>query len=168
MGFEQEAFDAMMSDVRDNAAIWDEMHRAGKGEPFVLRHLAKHGPCAPSRLAAALGVSSGRISAVLGALEKKGYIERSIDPDDRRGIRVTLTPEGEEQILRYRNEMRERVCWVFSQMGERRSRELVDLVGEFATYMSLCHHDGPLPTPEQVDAAFEARALRRGGLPDAA
>lgn len=168
MGFEREAFDAMMDDVNVNAPIWDEMRRAGKGEPFVLRHLSKHGPCAPSQLAAALGVSSGRISAVLGALERKGYVERSIDPDDRRGIRVTLTAEGERRILHYRNEMRDRVCWVFSQMGERRSRELVDLIGEFATYMSLCRPGEPFPAPDRVAGAFEARARRRAGRGDAA
>lgn len=161
MGFEQEAFETIMGNANGNMSVWDEMRRAGKGEPFVLRHLAKHGSSTPSQLAAALRVSSGRISTVLGSLEKKGYVTRAIDPDDRRGIRVTLTAAGEEQINRYRDEMRERICWVFSQMGERRTRELVELADEFTAYLSMCRPGEPLPTPEQVRAAFAERESRR-------
>lgn len=157
MGFEQEAFEAIMGDASGGMSVWDEVRRAGKGESFVLRYLAKHGSATPSQLAAALKVSSGRISAVLGALEKKGYVVRAIDPEDRRGIRVTLTAAGEEQINRYRDEMRAHICWVFSQMGERRTRELVELIGEFSAYLSLCKPGGPTPTPEQVKEAFAGR-----------
>lgn len=161
MGFEQEAFDAMMADVgRSEMTLWDEMRRAGKGEPFVLKHLEENGPSAPSHLAAALKVSSGRISTMLGAMEKKGYITREIDPNDRRGIKVTLTDRGREQVERYREDMRERICWVFSQMGERRTRELLDLAGEFSVYMSLCKPGAPMPTAEQVAEAFAKRVKR--------
>lgn len=160
MGFEQEAFESIMGNATGSMTVWDEMRRVGRGEPFVLHYLAKHGPSAPSQLAAALKVSSGRISTVLGALERKGYVTRSIDPKDRRGIRVTLTDAGNERIGRYRDEMRERICWVFSQMGERRTRELVDLTGEFTAYLSLCKPGGPMPTPEQVRDAFAERETR--------
>lgn len=158
MGFEQEAFEALSD--RACSGMWDDMRRASKGEPFALRHLAKHGPSTPSQLAAALKVSSGRVSAVLGSLERKGYITREIDPHDRRGILVRLTDAGRDRIERYREDMRRKVCWVFSQMGERRTREFVDLMGEFTVYMSLCRPDEPLPTPEQVRAAFAERESR--------
>ena len=46
-------------------------------------------------------------------------------------------------------------------MGERRTREFVDLVSEFTTYMSICpSRDEPRPTAEQVREAFVERGKR--------
>ena len=39
-------------------------------------------------------VSSGTMTNLLDQLEKAGLIERSHNPDDRRGIIIALTPKG--------------------------------------------------------------------------
>lgn len=39
-------------------------------------------------------VSASRLSRILEGLEKKGYLKRTIAPDDRRSIVVSLTPKG--------------------------------------------------------------------------
>nr|WP_240951051.1 MarR family transcriptional regulator [Bifidobacterium sp. DSM 109959] len=127
----------------------------GAGEVFVIRMLAHQGTMSPSQLADAMNVTSGRISAVLSALEKKGQVIRSVDPDDRRAVRVELTDAGRERGRKDMQEMRDAVCWIFSQMGERRTREFVELVREFSTYMLICKPGQPRPTPEEVSKAFE-------------
>ena len=99
-------------------------------------------------------------STVLSSLEKKGWVTRDIDSKDRRIIRVNLTDSGREQSHRMIEEMRSAICWIFSQMGERRTREFVDLVSEFTTYMSICHPGQPRPTAEQVREAFVERGKR--------
>ena len=114
----------------------------------------------PSQLASSLKASSGRISTVLAALEKKGLITRDIDPDDRRIIRVNLTDAGRERSKCDLEEVRSAICWIFSQMGERRTREFVDLLSEFSTYMAICHPGAPRPTPDEVRAAFAERDRR--------
>jgi DNA-binding MarR family transcriptional regulator len=139
----------------------EKLSRSHQGESFVLRHLVRQESMTPSQLAAALRSSSGRISAVLGSLERKGLITRRIDPDDRRTIRVSITDEGREREEREHEAMRSSICWIFTQMGERRTREFVDLATEFSTYLSVCRPDAPRPTPEQVDAAFEKLARMR-------
>ncbi|WEV64977.1 MarR family winged helix-turn-helix transcriptional regulator [Bifidobacterium sp. ESL0732] len=155
MGFEQEALQTLRDEVHSNkSAMWHEVEGASKGEPFVLRHLLKHGTQTPSRLADALHASSGRISALLGSMEKKGYVTRKIDDHDRRNILVSLTPKGTEQAERDRDDIDSVVRWIFSQMGERRTREFVDLVKEFITYMSVCEPGAPRPSAEEVSKAF--------------
>ena len=99
-------------------------------------------------------VTSGRISTLLAALEKKGLIEREVDPNDRRIVHVNLTEQGRAKAKQQREDMRDAVCWVFSQMGERRTREFVDLTEEFATYMTICIPGQPRPTAEEVKQAF--------------
>lgn len=69
-------------------------------------------------------------------------------------VHVSLTEAGRERAERQRESMREAICWIFSQMGERRAREFVELTEEFTTYMSLCMPGKPRPTPEEVAKAF--------------
>ena len=133
--------------------------RGAQGEMFVLRELAFQGPRTPSQLAEAMGATSGRVSTILAALTKKDWIVRTADPKDRRSVVVELSDEGRRAFRQHGDELVKRLEWVFSQMGERRTRDFVGLLGEFMTYLSICNPDGPEPTSEQVQAAF-ARSRR--------
>ena len=151
MGFERESFDKLMKVVwGKKSQMQQAMSRDSKGEPFIIRELEFKGAQTPSQLATALKVTSGRISTLLAALEKKGLIEREVDPNDRRIVHVNLTEQGRAKA----KQQREAVCWVFSQMGERRTREFVDLTEEFATYVTICIPGQPRPTAEEVKQAF--------------
>lgn len=48
----------------------------------------------PSQLYARLRRSSGGMTKILKRLEASGCVERTPDPEDGRGMRVTLTPRG--------------------------------------------------------------------------
>ncbi|KFI74056.1 transcriptional regulator [Bifidobacterium minimum] len=87
-------------------------------------------------------------------LERKGFVTRDMDPDDRRTVLVNLTSLGREEVERGYEEMRSSICWIFQQMGERRTREFVALTKEFSTYMSLCKPGEPRPSAEEIAAAF--------------
>lgn len=171
MGYEREALDELFAAVvMKRSEMQTRLMRSGKGEPFVLRYLQHHGTSTPTMLASALKATSGRVSALLSILERKGYVTREVDPADRRTILVNLTADGRREVERGYEEMRSAVCWIFRQMGERRTREFVDLTCEFATYMSVCRPGEPRPAPEEVDRAFaeekERRARTREALHD--
>ncbi|MEU8761030.1 MarR family transcriptional regulator [Streptomyces sp. NPDC048659] len=55
------------------------------GEPYTL---------SPRQLTATLMITTGGMTGRLDKLERSGLITRSPDPNDRRGLRVTLTEEG--------------------------------------------------------------------------
>lgn len=155
MGFERESFDRLMKAVwGKKSQMQQAMSRDSKGEPFIIRELEFRGAQTPSQLAAALKVTSGRISTLLAALGKKGLIEREVDPNDRRIVHVNLTEQGRAKAKQQREDMYDAICWVFSQMGERRTCEFVDLTEEFATYMTICIPGRPRPTAEEVKRAF--------------
>ncbi|OZG62841.1 MarR family transcriptional regulator [Bifidobacterium lemurum] len=162
MSWELDAVTELMGKIkRLRSSATDRLGRAVKGEPAVLHELLVNGTMTPSQLAVASHNSSGRISTLLSTLEKKGYITREIDPKDRRNILVNLTDAGRGKGEEYVEEMRAMMCWVFQQMGERRTREFVDLIVEFMTYSSLCVPGEPRPTRAQIDAAFAADAGRK-------
>jgi DNA-binding MarR family transcriptional regulator len=52
----------------------------------------------PSELSDGLAVTRANVSNLLNALEKEGCVRRDFDPDNRRSILVSLTPEGHKTI----------------------------------------------------------------------
>lgn len=52
------------------------------------------GPLTPSEISARLIVPSATMTATLDTLERRGWIERRTNPDDRRSILVTVTEDG--------------------------------------------------------------------------
>ncbi|MFN7419058.1 MAG: MarR family winged helix-turn-helix transcriptional regulator [Alphaproteobacteria bacterium] len=61
----------------------------------LLNHLvARGGTESPARLARALQVSKGAVTALLKRLEARGLVHLSQDPRDGRAKIITLTPEG--------------------------------------------------------------------------
>ncbi len=54
----------------------------------------------PSDVARALGVSRAAATTFIQRLEAKGLVETTTDPDDDRGVRVTLSRHGLEVLLR--------------------------------------------------------------------
>lgn len=161
MGFEQEAVSELYASVwGDRSTMQREFTRGAHGEQFVLRELSMKGDA--NAIAIGIGAAGQfrphlHCAVVSG---EKGWVTRDIDSKDRRIIRVNLTDSGREQSHRMIEEMRSAICWIFSQMGERRTREFVDLVSEFTTYMSICHPGQPRPTAEQVREAFVERGKR--------
>jgi DNA-binding MarR family transcriptional regulator len=74
-----------------------------RGEVGVLGALRFAGPkqqLSPTQLFKGLMLSSAGITSRLDRLERRGYVKRSRDPDDRRGVLVELTDSGREVLDR--------------------------------------------------------------------
>jgi len=56
-------------------------------------NLLEHGARSPTALAAALGLTTGSVTALIDRLERRQLVERARHPDDRRGIMVSATPK---------------------------------------------------------------------------
>jgi DNA-binding MarR family transcriptional regulator len=65
---------------------------------FKTLHMLRRGGspyrATPGELAKELGMSAAALTNRLDALERRGYVERSHDRDDRRKVVATLTPTG--------------------------------------------------------------------------
>ncbi|WP_030758908.1 MarR family winged helix-turn-helix transcriptional regulator [Streptomyces griseus] len=71
------------------------------GEFDVLATLRRSGApytLSPRELTATLMITTGGMTGRLDKLEKAGLLTRSPDPNDRRGLRVTLTERGRELV----------------------------------------------------------------------
>lgn len=77
---------------RLEAAGFDDIPKNG---PFVLGGMANRG-FAAADLIRELRVSKQAASQLIDTLVLRGYLERTIDPDDRRRLTLEVTPRGRE------------------------------------------------------------------------
>ena len=72
---------------------------------YALEAIAEKGPLSLNDLAAVLYLDKSTASRVVATLERKGYVERKSDPDDRRAIRIIITREGRALYRRIEGEL---------------------------------------------------------------
>ncbi|OLF05333.1 hypothetical protein BLA60_36505 [Actinophytocola xinjiangensis] len=74
------------------------LHRGEGDVLFALRRAGAPYRLSPTRLAKALLVTTGTMTNRLDRLEKRGFIVRVPNPDDRRSLDIELTEDGRGQV----------------------------------------------------------------------
>ena len=88
----------------------------------------------PKDIAEVLETLPPTVSAMLGELEQKGYVKRTLDPDDRRRVMLELTPAGQAIHL----EMNQRWHEIsLERMAHLSDEELSFLVKTFRKVMAV-------------------------------
>jgi DNA-binding MarR family transcriptional regulator len=86
--------------LRHAAATAKRMSLAAS-ELAALEHLQASGAINQKRLGERLSMSPGAITAMIDRLERRGYVERTPNPEDRRSALVNITKAGIEESLRH-------------------------------------------------------------------
>ena len=83
-----------------------------------------------SEISKRMHVSNPTTTKVISGLEDNGYVIRSIDKEDRRSARITLTQKGEAAIIDAHNSFHSIFVELADYLGENKSNELADLLNE--------------------------------------
>lgn len=71
-----------------------------------LIHLSETGDgISQTELAARVGLDASSLVRLLDLLAGRGFIERQVDPNDRRARRIVLTPAGETEVAEIRRRL---------------------------------------------------------------
>jgi len=116
----------------------DAAQTCSVGSPERARILwsLKAGPVRAGGLASVARLSPSAITETVEGLERDGLVRREGDPDDRRAVRVALTPDGRRQLQRFEtgcavaalgSEMPRQAPEV-RRAATRRIKEMIDLV----------------------------------------
>ena len=100
-----------------------------RGEMAVMRllHNSRQKMTA-GELSSRLDITTSRIAAVLGSLEKKGLLERENDAVDRRRVLVSLTRAGEALCEKRKAHFKSKIALLLSMLGDD-APEFVRLLG---------------------------------------
>lgn len=107
----------------------DKIGESIRGEMAVLRLLGEENrQIAAGEISRMLNMTTSRIAAVLGTLEKKGYITRQTDKEDKRRVLAGLTEKGFRFHEQKKEEAYQHMQQLLSRLGEDDAREYVRLV----------------------------------------
>jgi DNA-binding MarR family transcriptional regulator len=90
-----------------------------KGAPYRM---------SPGKLAEKLELSSGAMTNRLDRLEEAGLVKRLPDPDDRRGVKVELTPSGQKLYRQSTALQGQKEALIASALSERERDQLNTLL----------------------------------------
>ena len=116
-------------DMRKKAPPHEEISTAMRGEMAVLRLLAKEGtPMTAGEVSRNLRMTTSRIAAVLGSLEKKGMILRQADASDKRRVQVVLTNAGSAFCLQRKEKALQDMTHLLEQLGHEDAHHFVRIM----------------------------------------
>ena len=79
-------------------------------------------------LAEAMRINPSSMSELIEKLRADGYVERTVDPEDRRATRITLTELGKARAYETSDERAEKIRPVFAGLTEEEKQELLRLL----------------------------------------
>jgi DNA-binding MarR family transcriptional regulator len=82
-------------------------------------------------VADALMTSNAAVTKLLDRLEKKGYITREFNPDDRRQVSLSLTPAGQEIIQTNEREQQEKLAQILDRLDQEEKEEFIHALNSF-------------------------------------
>lgn len=120
-----------------------DMNKMMHGEMAVMRLLeAENRPLLAGEISRKLSITTARVAAVLGGLERKGMIERKADPADKRRVAVHITSAGCAFNAHKRNEIITHMRSILVSMGEQDAREYVWLTRRAFELMQCTKKEG--------------------------
>jgi len=137
----------MQSFVQFRKTGWHDKKIAGFN-PSEFRVLATIQRCANeknsemkvSEISQLLQVTPPTITQILNVLEKDSLIERTIDPEDRRAVKIKLTPAGIITAENARKTFAETFLGLIDYLGDQESKQLVVLLSKVNDYFNQVSH----------------------------
>jgi len=102
------ATEAVMNTIRTADMVFDSIGRmlrplnVSAAGGLALGILRDFGSMSPSELGDRLIVTRATVTGLLDSLERRGYVHRSANPADRRGLIIELTPAGRAVVQELR------------------------------------------------------------------
>ena len=107
-------------------------------------------------VAARMHITSGTVTSLLDNLERKGYVVRSSDPDDRRRVLVDITPAAQAVLDEALPAIQQAARRIFDGIGGRRQQALLEILDDIRRAIVELPDDLPAPQPRQRPDRLDA------------
>jgi DNA-binding MarR family transcriptional regulator len=106
-------------------------------------------PMLTGEVAARMHVTSGTVTSLLDNLERKHYVVRSSDPDDRRRVLVDITAAAQGLLDEALPAIQQVARLLVDRIGPQRQQLLLDILDEIRQAVAELPDDLPVPQPRQ-------------------
>jgi len=89
-----------------------------------------------SELSSALMVATPTITQLINGLETNGFVERTMDPEDRRVVRIKLTDKGSSTVDKATDSFFDSFNGLVEYLGEEESSQLAEVLSKVYRYFS--------------------------------
>jgi DNA-binding MarR family transcriptional regulator len=89
-----------------------------------------------SEISQILQVTPPTVTQIINILEKDGLVERTVDPNDRRAVKIRLTIKGVEVTKQARKAFSETFTGLIDYLGEEESEQLANLLAKVHQYFN--------------------------------
>jgi DNA-binding MarR family transcriptional regulator len=100
-------------------------------------------------VSARMHITSGTVTSLLDTLERKGYVVRSSDRDDRRRVLVDITPAAQALLDEALPAIQQVARLLVDRIAPQRQQVLLDILAEIRNAAADLPDELPLPQPRQ-------------------
>ncbi len=108
-------------------------HDVSVSQCYALEALVRHGPLTLNELAAYLYLDKSTASRVVDALERKGLLRRTDNPEDKRSVRLVATPAGKQRHSLIIRGIHERERGLLAEFDPSVRAGIIDVLGRLAS-----------------------------------
>jgi DNA-binding MarR family transcriptional regulator len=106
-------------------------------------------PMLTGEVAARMHITSGTVTSLLDNLERKQYVVRSSDRDDRRRVLIDITPAAQALLDEALPAIQQVARLLVDRIGPERQQVLLDILDEVRNAAADLPEDLPEPQPRQ-------------------
>jgi DNA-binding MarR family transcriptional regulator len=100
-------------------------------------------------VAARMHITSGTVTSLLDNLERKGYVARSSDPDDRRRVLVDITPTAQLVLDGALPAIQQVARQLVDRIGPQRQQALLNILDDIRAAVADLPDELPEPQARQ-------------------
>jgi DNA-binding MarR family transcriptional regulator len=119
----------------------------------VLFVLSGEGPLPMNRLAELLDVSQASATGIVDRMEQRGLVTRERDAEDRRVVRVVLSPQGEGLIAGIAEDRRDKLGRLLDTLSPDDARALLQGLRAMRRAREALFHQGMTTAPAATEAS---------------
>ena len=103
---------------------------------LILEFLHKEGQSQMGFLAHFMNVTTAAMTGIADRLVRDGYVRRVYDPEDRRVIKIELTPRGDELVKKIHEERHSMVIKIFGRISQKDRADYLRILTQIKEVLS--------------------------------
>jgi len=118
------------------------------------------GPVPTGEVSARMHITTGTMTTVLDTLDRKGYVHRLADPDDRRRVLVDITPDAQSVLDHMLPAVQQLANTVMAVFDEKTLQAVLETLAAISASIDNVPEDLPSPAARRTPARLRRAEAR--------